>query len=134
MYKAADLRERTLDDLKELERTLAKEIFSARFKNFTNRLDDTSSLRKNRRDLARIKTVLLEKIRVSTAAVPAPKPAAKKEEKPAAKKAAAAAPVAPPSKPAAEAAAPEAPPSKAAPKKKAAAAPKKKTSAKKSEE
>ena len=125
MYKAEDLRERTLEDLRELERTLAKELFSARFKNFTNRLDDTSSLRKGRRDLARIKTVLLEKLRLSTAGAPV----APAKPKPAPKKAAAAA-AAPPSKPAVEAA----PPSKPAPKKKAAAAPKKKTSAKKSEE
>jgi len=61
MLKAKDLRERSVEDLRELERTLSKEIFGSRFKNFTNRLDDTSSLRKNRRDLARVKTVLLEK-------------------------------------------------------------------------
>ena len=131
MYKAADLRERTVEDLKELERTLAKELFSSRFKNFTNRLDDTSSLSKGRRDLARIKTVLLEKLRVSTAGAPAPakKPAAKKAAAPKAE----AAPPAAPSKPAAAAeAAPEAPPSKTAPKKKAAA--KKTTAKKKSEE
>ncbi len=123
MYKAADLRERTLDDLKELEKTLSREIFTARFKNFTNRLDDTSSLRKGRRDLARIKTILAEKLRG------APAPAAKPKAAPAPKPA--------PSKPApiAEAAAPEAPPSKAAPKKKAAAAaPKKKAAAKKKSE
>jgi large subunit ribosomal protein L29 len=61
MYKAKDLRERTVEDLRELEKSIAKEIFGARFKNFTNRLDDTSSLRKHRRDLARVKTVLAEK-------------------------------------------------------------------------
>ena len=58
MYKAGDLRERTLDDLKELEKSLLKDLFSARFKNFTNRLDDTSVINKTKRDLARVKTIL----------------------------------------------------------------------------
>jgi large subunit ribosomal protein L29 len=87
MFKANDLRERTVEDLRELEKTLSKDIFQARFKNFTNRLDDTSSVRKTRRDLARVKTVLSQKLTgvatpaakpVETAAKPAKKPAAKK--------------------------------------------------------
>ncbi len=68
--KAKDLRERSVDDLRDLEKTLTKELFDSRFKNFTNRLDDTSALRKTRRELARIKTILLEQSR--PAAAPAP--------------------------------------------------------------
>ncbi len=71
--KAKDLRERTAEDLKELEKTLVKDLFDARFKNFTNRLDDTSSIRKGRRELARVKTLLLEKARPAAEAKPAPK-------------------------------------------------------------
>lgn len=56
--KAKDLRERSNDDLKELEKSLAKDVFQARFKNFTNRLDDTSTIKKAKRDLARVKTLL----------------------------------------------------------------------------
>ncbi len=56
--KAKDLRERTQDDLRDLEKSLAKDVFTARFKNFTNRLDDTSTIGKTRRDLARVKTLL----------------------------------------------------------------------------
>ena len=56
--KAKDLRERTSEDLRDLEKSLAKDTFQNRFKNFTNRLDDTSQLPKTRRDLARVKTVL----------------------------------------------------------------------------
>lgn len=56
--KAKDLRERSAEDLKELEKSLAKDVFTARFKNFTNRLDDTSTINKTRRDLARVKTLL----------------------------------------------------------------------------
>ena len=56
--KAKDLRERSNEDLKELEKSLAKDTFTARFKNFTNRLDDTSTINKTKRDLARVKTLL----------------------------------------------------------------------------
>jgi len=59
--KAKDLRERSVEDLRELEKSIAKDQFQARFKNFTNRLDDTSSIQKAKRDLARVKTVLREK-------------------------------------------------------------------------
>ena len=58
--KAKDLRERNAEDLKELEKTIKKDLFDARFKNFTNRLDDTSTLRKARKELARVKTILAE--------------------------------------------------------------------------
>jgi large subunit ribosomal protein L29 len=59
--KAKDLRERTDDHLRELEKSLAQEVFQARFKNFTNRLNDTASIRKTRRDLARVKTELTKR-------------------------------------------------------------------------
>jgi large subunit ribosomal protein L29 len=59
--KAKDLRERSVEDLKELEKSLQKDGFTARFKNFTNRLDDTSSIKKTKRDLARVKTILRER-------------------------------------------------------------------------
>lgn len=58
--KAKDLRERTVEDLRELEKSLTRDTFTHRFKNFTNRLDDTSLIRKTRRDLARVKTVLAQ--------------------------------------------------------------------------
>ena len=56
--KAKDLRERTPAELVELEKSLIGERFKNRFKNFTNRLDDSSALKKARRDIARIKTIL----------------------------------------------------------------------------
>jgi large subunit ribosomal protein L29 len=59
--KAKDLRERSVEDLKELEKSLAGDKFQNRLKNFTNRLDDTSALKKARRDLARVKTILVQK-------------------------------------------------------------------------
>ena len=56
--KAKDLRERSVEDLKELEKSLRKDLFQHRFKNFTNRLDDTSLVRKTKKDLARVITLL----------------------------------------------------------------------------
>jgi len=56
--KAKDLRERSTDDLVELRAMLSKDLFNYRMRNCTNRLDDTSLLRKTRRDLARIEQIL----------------------------------------------------------------------------
>ena len=64
--KAKDLRERTDDHLRELEKSLAQEVFQARFKNFTNRLNDTASIRKTRRDRARVKTELTRRALAGT--------------------------------------------------------------------
>ena len=60
--KSKDLRERTTEHLKELEKQLTGDVFQARFKNFTNRLNDTATIRKTRRDLARIKTILTQRL------------------------------------------------------------------------
>jgi large subunit ribosomal protein L29 len=61
--KTKDLAERTTEHLKELEKSLAADVFQARFKNFTNRLNDTASIRNTRRDLARVKTMLTQRAR-----------------------------------------------------------------------
>jgi large subunit ribosomal protein L29 len=58
--KASDLREKSVEDLKELGKSLASDVFQNRLKNFTNRLDDTSSIRKTKRELARVTTLLRE--------------------------------------------------------------------------
>ena len=84
--KASDLREKSVDDLKELEKSLAHDVFQNRLKNFTNRLDDTSSMGKTRRELARVTTLLREAeigIKRGPAATPADKakPAPKAEAK-----------------------------------------------------
>ncbi len=97
--KASDLREKCVEDLRELRASLASNTFQNRLKNFTNRLDDTSAIRKNKRDLARVITLLHQ--RGASAAVAAPaaakpaaevKPAAEAKAKPAAEAKPAAAP------------------------------------------
>ena len=59
--KASDLREKSVEDLRELAKTLAHDVFQNRLKNFTNRLDDTSLIRKTKRDHARVVTLLRER-------------------------------------------------------------------------
>ena len=76
--KAKDLRERSHEDLLELEKSLAKDTFQVRFKNFTNRLDDTSTIGKTKRDLARVKTLLRQaELNAASGAAPAAKVSAK---------------------------------------------------------
>jgi len=81
--RAADLREKGVDDLRELQKSLVSDVFQNRLKNFTNRLDDTSAMRKAKRDLARVVTLLREselgivrKAAPEGEARPAPKPKA----------------------------------------------------------
>ena len=75
--KSKDLRERSVEDLKELEKSLAVDTFQNRFKNFTNRLDDTSTMNKTKRDLARVKTILRQHELNAAPSGEAPKAAAK---------------------------------------------------------
>ncbi len=72
--KAKDMREKSVEDLVELEKSLVKDAFQARFRNFTARLDDTSSLKKARRDIARVKTLLTERAKKVAPAAPAAAP------------------------------------------------------------
>ena len=60
-----ELRDCTDERLVDLEKTLRRQIFEARIKNHTNQLDDTASIRRTRRDLARVLTVISER-RVSS--------------------------------------------------------------------
>jgi large subunit ribosomal protein L29 len=59
--KSKDLRERSTEDLVELESMMKKDLFSYRMKNFVNQLDDTSLVKKTRRDIARIRQILHER-------------------------------------------------------------------------
>jgi len=63
MYTAGEtnLQLRLKNGTFELQKTLAHDVFQNRLKNFTNRLDDTSTIGKTRRDLARVLTPLREK-------------------------------------------------------------------------
>jgi large subunit ribosomal protein L29 len=60
--EAKDLRERATADLLELRELTRRELFQNNMKNHTGRLEDTSLVKKARRDIARIETVLSERV------------------------------------------------------------------------
>jgi large subunit ribosomal protein L29 len=59
--KKSELRERSLTELAQLEGELARDLWKARFSNFTNQLDDTAKIGRLRRDIARVKTIRTQK-------------------------------------------------------------------------
>ncbi|MCA9600523.1 MAG: 50S ribosomal protein L29 [Myxococcales bacterium] len=61
--KAAEVREKSTDELRSLEKDLAVQLWQARFDNHTNRLDDTAKIDHLRRDIARVKTTLTQRER-----------------------------------------------------------------------
>ena len=54
--KANELKDKSDAELVELEKSLAGELFQARLQNYTNQLDDTASIPRRRRDIARVKS------------------------------------------------------------------------------
>jgi large subunit ribosomal protein L29 len=70
MKKASEFRERTASELERMEGEIKRELWKSRFDNFTNQLDDTSKIRRTRRNLARVKTILTERNRESAAGQP----------------------------------------------------------------
>jgi large subunit ribosomal protein L29 len=60
--KNSELRERSVSDLAQLESDLARDLWKARFSNFTNQLDDTAKIGRLRREIARIKTIRTEQL------------------------------------------------------------------------
>jgi len=59
--KAADVRAKSDDELKEELITLRKEAFNLRFQTASGQLENTARVRQVKRDIARIKTVLNER-------------------------------------------------------------------------
>ena len=59
--KARELRDLPADELQSKEKEFREEEFNLRFKHDTGQLDKTDRLRKLRKDIARVKTILREK-------------------------------------------------------------------------
>jgi large subunit ribosomal protein L29 len=59
--KASEIRQKSFEDMAQELEALHKERFSLRMQNATGQLTRSSELRRVRRDIARIKTVLNEK-------------------------------------------------------------------------
>ena len=65
MTKPADLRSKTADELNDQLLTLKKEQFNLRFRRASGQLENTARVGLVRRDIARIKTILGERVRSS---------------------------------------------------------------------
>lgn len=59
--KAAQLREQTVEELRDKERELAEQLFALRLQQVTGQIENPAKLGLVRRDLARVLTVLREK-------------------------------------------------------------------------
>lgn len=64
--KAADLRQKTDDELSEQLGELKRESLNLRFQSSSGQLEATSRVRDVRRDIARINTILTERRRAAT--------------------------------------------------------------------
>jgi large subunit ribosomal protein L29 len=59
--KAIELRQQTVEELREKERELSEQLFALRLQKVTGQLNNPSKIKLVRRDLARVLTVLGEK-------------------------------------------------------------------------
>ncbi|NYZ13995.1 50S ribosomal protein L29 [Azospirillum sp. RWY-5-1] len=66
--KAEDVRAKSDDELNDQLLQLKKEQFNLRFQRASGQLENTARVRTVRRDIARIKTILGERVRSSAAA------------------------------------------------------------------
>ena len=64
--KVDELREMSDKELHALCKERRRVVFDLRFKHYTGQLEDTASLKINRRDIARIETVLSERANAAT--------------------------------------------------------------------
>jgi large subunit ribosomal protein L29 len=60
--KASELKQLTADELRSKVQEVRAELWSARMKHETGQLENTAKLRSLRRDVARVETVLREKL------------------------------------------------------------------------
>lgn len=58
--KAKELRDLSVDELKEKERELSQELFNLRFQKATGQLGNTAMIGKTKKSLAQVKTILRE--------------------------------------------------------------------------
>lgn len=63
MAKASDVRVKTKDELETMLLDLRREQFNLRFQRATGQTEGVGRVRQVRRDIARVKTILAEKVR-----------------------------------------------------------------------
>jgi large subunit ribosomal protein L29 len=59
--KAAELRDKSDEELHELESQVRDELFRMKMKHFTGQLQNVAELKAHKKDIARIKTILRER-------------------------------------------------------------------------
>ena len=59
--KASELRDLSIEELEVKEKELVEAMFNLRFQHSTGQLDNTAQLGKTQKDIARVKTLLVEK-------------------------------------------------------------------------
>ncbi|CUH89612.1 hypothetical protein PH5382_03560 [Phaeobacter sp. CECT 5382] len=64
---ANDLRDKTVDELRDLLASMKKESFNLRFQQATGQMENTSGIKTARRNAARVKTILNEKAAAAAA-------------------------------------------------------------------
>lgn len=60
--KAKDLRTRTQEELSVFLREKSEELFKLRFQHFTGQLENVARLKQVRREIARARTIIAEKV------------------------------------------------------------------------
>ena len=58
LMKASEIRELTLEELRQREEDISEELFNLKFQLATSQLENKMRVRQVRRDLARIKTIM----------------------------------------------------------------------------
>jgi large subunit ribosomal protein L29 len=61
--KAKELRERSIEELRRTETELAEQLFKLRFQKATGQIENPVKIRLVRRDIARIKMVLSQRLK-----------------------------------------------------------------------
>ena len=59
--KVSEIRELTIEELKQREQDVSEELFNLKFQRATAQLENKMRVRQVRKDLARIKTIIKEK-------------------------------------------------------------------------
>lgn len=60
--KASEFRDLSVEELEVKEKELAEALFNLKFQYGTGQLDNTAQLKKTKKDIARVKTILVEKL------------------------------------------------------------------------
>ncbi|MCG6983415.1 MAG: 50S ribosomal protein L29 [Deltaproteobacteria bacterium] len=59
--KASEYRDLSIEELVTKEKELSEALFNLKFQHATGQLDNTAQLARTRKDIARVKTILVEK-------------------------------------------------------------------------